>query len=66
MTGIYVRICGDEKWQNLEVERLTDQELKDFFARGDLEQLRSWLLSVIAWIRDNVQAEEIPEAEEIR
>ena len=57
MTGMYVRIRRDDKWQNIEVDQLTDEELDRFFvAMGAAGQVR-WAKALAGWIRDNVGEE---------
>jgi hypothetical protein len=52
VTGIYVRIERDGRWQDLEIEALADPELESFFSGQDCE---SWAISLVKWIRDNVR-----------
>lgn len=52
MTGAYVRIERDGKWQAVELDELTDVELEIFF-RGEPECWK-WAKFLAAWIRDNV------------
>ena len=40
MTGAYVRIKRNDKWENIEVEHLNDEERKDLFT--DHEELMKW------------------------
>lgn len=57
MTGFFVRICRDGKWQSLDVVELTDDELEKFFDAKDFsgERLASWAKSLAKWIRDHVE-----------
>ena len=41
MTGTYLRIKRDDKWQNLEIEYLTDSEREEFMK--DDSRLLYWL-----------------------
>ena len=41
MTGAYLRIKRDDKWQNLEIEYLTDSEREEFMK--DDSRLLYWL-----------------------
>ena len=52
MTGLYVRIMRDGHAQNLEIEELTDDELRDFFSKQPCE---NWAVTLAGWIRDNVE-----------
>jgi hypothetical protein len=57
MTGFYVRICRDGKWQAIDVAEMTDDELEKFFDAQGLtpERLAAWARSLAKWIRDNVK-----------
>ena len=41
MTGAYLRIKRDEKWENIEVEHLTDEERQEILK--DDPRLMQWL-----------------------
>ena len=43
MTGAYVRVHRDGKWQNIEIEYLTDGERRELFKEADTEELLRWL-----------------------
>jgi len=54
MTGAYLRIQRDDKWHNVEIDQLTDDEL------GQLEKDQPdrgwfWAKFLAKWIRDNIQ-----------
>ena len=53
-TQLYVRINRDGKWQNIEIDLLTDDEL-EFFAREHQDSGWKWAKSLVKWIRDNVK-----------
>jgi len=59
MTGFYVRICRDGKWQAVDIGEMTDDELEKFFDSKELsgERLAAWVQALAKWIRDNVKAE---------
>ena len=67
MTGLYIRIERDGKWQNLEIEDLTDDELDKFCAEKGknaapgFENGWPWVNALARWIRDNVVSERIPD-----
>ena len=43
MTGAYVRVKRDGKWQNIEVEYLTSEERVQIFAGRSHEELVHWI-----------------------
>ena len=43
MTGAFLRIQREEKWQNIEIEYLTDAERMELFKESDSEELLKWL-----------------------
>ena len=43
MTNAYVRVKRDGKWQNVEIEYLTDGERQELFKEADTEELLRWL-----------------------
>ena len=53
MTGAYLRILRDKKWQNIEIDQLTDQEL-DELEREQKEKGWIWAKFLAKWIRDNI------------
>lgn len=58
MTGAYVRVQRDGRWQNVEYDQLTDEELEQWMAEMDADEARKWLRFSVKWMRDNVyQAE---------
>lgn len=52
MTGTYVRIERDGKFENIEVEKLTEEELELFFKDKDKEELLRWLKFTLRYIRE--------------
>ncbi len=54
MTSMYVRIRRDDKWQAIEVDQLTDEELDRFFVDLEAATLARWAKALAGWIRDNV------------
>ena len=50
MTGAYIRIKRDSKWQNIEVEHLTDDERKE--ALKEETNLMPWLNMVCGKLRE--------------
>ena len=56
-TGAYVRIDRGGKYQSLEIDELTDEELEQFATiRPDAGWI--WAKFLVKWIRDNINEEE--------
>lgn len=51
MTGAYLRAVRNGKWDNVEVEHLTDEELRDKFISRAPEELVNWMSMLCAKIR---------------
>ena len=51
MTGAYLRAIRNGKWDNVEVEHLTDEELRDKFSTRPPEELVNWISMLCAKIR---------------
>lgn len=51
MTGAYLRVERDGKWQNVEVEHLTEEELKAKFLTRTPDELVSWLNMTCSFLR---------------
>lgn len=43
MTGAYLRVNRDNKWQPIEVEHMTDDERKEAFQHRPMEEVLRWL-----------------------
>lgn len=43
MTGAYLRIQREDKWQNVEIEYLTDEERNELFKDSNSEEVLKWL-----------------------
>jgi len=56
MTGAYIRIKRDGKWQNIEIDQLTDRELETFAERQP-DMGWKWAKFLARWIRDSIQKE---------
>jgi hypothetical protein len=57
MTGFYVRIEREGKFQPVEIDQMTDAELSKFFEsqeRDNPPSSRAWAIALAKWIRDNV------------
>jgi hypothetical protein len=51
MTGAYLRVERDGKWQNIEVEHLTEDELKAKFLGREPEELVSWMAMLCKYLQ---------------
>jgi hypothetical protein len=56
MTGAFVRVKRDGRYQSVEVDQLTDAELVELFKDKDSAELSRWAQFAFKWIRDNVKA----------
>lgn len=52
MTGAYVRVERDGKFENIEVEYLTEEELELFFKDKDKEEILNWFYFTLRYIRN--------------
>ena len=43
MTGAYLRVRRGNKWQNIEIEYLSDGEREELFKESSTEELLKWL-----------------------
>ncbi len=53
MTGAFIRIFRDDRWQSIEIDQLSDEEL-DELAVGLPEDGWKWAKFLATWIRDNI------------
>lgn len=51
MTGAYLRANRGDKFENVEVEHLTDEELEEKFLTRDPKELVSWMKMLCAKLR---------------
>jgi len=58
MTGLYVRIERDHRWQSLEIETLTDAELETFTRGQPVEKGWPWAIALAEWIHTHVEGVE--------
>ena len=58
ITGAYVRVNREGKWQSIDIACLSDQELDEFFA-SDPDPKR-WAVFLSKWIRETI-APALPE-----
>jgi hypothetical protein len=62
MTGAYVRIKRDNRWQNIEFDQLTDDEMENFADEHESDGWK-WAMFFAKFIRDNVSEEERGDAD---
>ena len=57
MTGIYVRVKRNDKWENVEFELLTDKEMEEFIAvKQALKQDGwRWVITYAKYLRDTIK-----------
>lgn len=51
MTGAYLRVKRDNKWENIEVEHLTFEELTAAFEQRDQHELVNWMWMLCGRLR---------------
>jgi hypothetical protein len=51
MTGAYLRVKRGDKWENVEVEHLTDDEIREKFATREPQELISWMIMLCEKLR---------------
>lgn len=54
MTGAYVRVKRDGRFQSIAFDQLTDEELDTFAENAPAEGWR-WAKFLAKWIRDNIK-----------
>lgn len=59
MTGLYVRVKRDDRYQNLEFDDLTEEEMREVLKGRPASELANWVVTLAKWIRDNVHEEKI-------
>ena len=52
MTGAYLRALREGKWENIEVEHLTNDEIKEKFLSRKPEELVNWMIMLCEKIRE--------------
>jgi hypothetical protein len=55
MTGIFVRVQRDGRWQTLEIDELSDEEICTVLEARPAEELVRWIVVLAGWIRDHVR-----------
>jgi len=51
MTGTFLRVKREDKWENIEIEYLTPDEIQSIFLNKESEELVSWLTHLVAQLR---------------
>lgn len=61
MTGYFIRVEREGKFESVEIDQMTDAELKTLFEDQDKKDngisTRAWAITLAKWIRDNVRGE---------
>ena len=52
MTGIYLRVYRKNKWRNVEIEYLTDEEIENIFNKKTKHELIEWVKSLRFFIKE--------------
>lgn len=47
MTEVYLRVKRNGKYENVEIEYLTDEEIDEVFGKAENEELRIWIKFLI-------------------
>lgn len=55
MTGAYLRVSRNGKWENIEVEYLTDDERSMVLGKETNERLLQWIALLARTVRENAQ-----------
>ena len=57
MTGVYVRVSRNGKWENIEFELLTDKEMEVFVATKQEQKQDGWSWAVFyaKYLRDKIK-----------
>ena len=63
MTGAYIRTMRDGRWDNIEIDQLTEEEL-DALATTQPERGWTWAKFLAKWIREHVTERADPAAAE--
>jgi len=52
MTGIYVRVFRNNKWDAIEIEYLTRDEINELFKNKNKDELISWIGALADYIHN--------------
>jgi hypothetical protein len=56
MTGIFVRVERGGHWENVELDQCSEAEIRQVLEGRTGAELVRWVVTLAAWIRENVQA----------
>jgi hypothetical protein len=60
MTGIFMRVRRDGRWQNLDIVELSQEELSTVFEDTPKDQVIMFLAGVTKCMRENIAKEKQP------
>ena len=58
MTGLFIRVLRNGKWQNIEFEHLTDAEMDNHILRQPVDMGWAYAKALAKWIKENVKEQE--------
>jgi hypothetical protein len=58
MTGIYIRANRGGKWVSVEIESLSEAELREAFETADKDRVIVFFAAVTKWMRENITSAE--------
>jgi len=56
MTGLYLRIKRNGKYENVELEYLTEPEIAELFANRPSSELLKWLITCVKFLKPVAQS----------
>ena len=64
MTGAFVRIKRNGKWQPIEIDQLSEDELHTFLDLQDKEHVVKWVVFLVKWMQEHLMVGTEVEEEE--
>jgi hypothetical protein len=58
MTRIFVRVERGGHWETVEIDQLSDDEVRAFLAGRTEAELVRWVVGLVGWIREHVEGED--------
>ena len=55
MTGVYVRVKREGKWENIQFELLTDKEMQEFADNDKSNRGWAWAIFFAKYLRDKIK-----------